>query len=144
MQLALGEARAAAKRGEVPVGAIITNSHNQIIAAAGNRCIELDDPLAHAEFLASRIATAARRQSYLNDCTLWVTLEPCPFCAALLSLLRIKRIVFGAYDPKGGAVEHGARLYDQPTCLWRPETIGGICESECGSLLSEFFQSKRG
>jgi tRNA(adenine34) deaminase len=114
-----------------------------VLARAGNRCEELSDPTAHAEMLALRAAAAARGEPRLPDCDLVVTLEPCPLCAAAVSLFRVRRLVFGAYDPKGGGVEHGPRAFDAPGCLHRPEVVGGVCEQEAAVLLRGFFQARR-
>ncbi|MDI9408495.1 MAG: nucleoside deaminase [Candidatus Pacebacteria bacterium] len=144
MALALAEARAAAGRDEVPVGAVVTDAAGRVLVVAGNRCEELSDPLAHAEFLALRRLQQLRPGvSYFSDCTVWVTLEPCSFCAAAMVGLRVRRVVFAAYDSKGGAVEHGPRLFERVTSLWRPEVVGGVCEKEAGDLLRDFFQGKR-
>lgn len=143
MSRAFAEARAAAARGEVPVGAAIADSQGRILASAGNR-VEADrDPTAHAEILALRAACAVRGDARLPDCDLFVTLEPCAMCASALSHARIRRVVFGAYDPKGGGVEHGARVFERETCHHRPETIGGVRESEAGDLLKAFFRERR-
>ncbi len=142
MAQALQEARAAAARGEVPVGAVVTK-HGRVIAAAGNRTRELNDPTAHAEMLAIRQACAALGDERLTGCDLHVTLEPCPMCAGAISFARIRRLYFGAADPKGGAVESGARLYGQPTCHHAPEVYGGIGESEAAALLRDFFRERR-
>ncbi len=142
MAQALHEARAAAARGEVPVGAVVTK-HGRVIAAAGNRTRELNDPTAHAEMLAIRQACAALGDERLTGCDLHVTLEPCPMCAGAISFARIRRLYFGAPDPKGGAVESGARLYGQPTCHHAPEVYGGIGESEAAALLRDFFRERR-
>lgn len=140
MAQALAEAEAAASRGEVPVGAVLVEAASgRVVAASGNRAAELDDPTAHAEMLALRAAGKAR----LDGCDLYVTLEPCAMCAAAISLARVRRLYFGAYDPKGGAVEHGPRWFQQPTCLHRPEVYGGIEESRAGALLRRFFQERR-
>ena len=139
---ALEQARLAAARGEVPIGAIIVKN-NEIIAAAGNRTIELSDPTAHAEMLAIRSACEILGTPRLTDCDLYVTLEPCPMCATAISFARIRRLYFGAPDPKGGGVEHGPRIFHHPTCHHTPEIIGGIAESECGELLKEFFRERR-
>lgn len=144
MMLALAEAEAAAARGEVPVGAVLVDAASgEVIARAGNRVEELQDPTAHAEILALRAAAGARRQKWLEGCDLYVTLEPCPMCAAAISLARLRRLYFGAYDPKGGGVDHGARVFDQPTCHHRPEVYGGIRESAAGELLKAFFRDRR-
>ncbi|WP_439576583.1 nucleoside deaminase [Elioraea sp.] len=143
MALALDEARAAGARGEVPVGAVVTDAGGVVLARAGNRGEELADPTAHAELLALRAAAAARGAPRLPDCDLWVTLEPCAMCAAAIALFRVRRVVFGAYDPKGGGVEHGPRLFDQPTTHHRPEVVGGVAESDCAALLRNFFAARR-
>jgi tRNA(adenine34) deaminase len=139
MEEALAEARAAAARDEVPVGAVLVHgTSHKILARAGNRCIELDDPTAHAEMLVLREGGA-----HLTDCDLYVTLEPCPMCAGALSLAHIRRLYFGAPDPKGGGVEHGPRVFDHPTCHHRPEVFGGLEESQAAVLLKEFFKERR-
>lgn len=142
MTAALREAEAAAARGEVPVGAVVVRD-GVIIAAAGNRSEELKDPSAHAELLALRAAAQVVGDARLPDCDLWVTLEPCALCAAAISFFRVRRLYFGAYDPKGGAVEHGPRLFGQPTLHHAPEVYGGIDESRCATLLKDFFQARR-
>ena len=143
MELALAEARAAAARGEVPVGAVVLDPGGAVIAAAGNRTQADRDAAAHAELLALRQAAGVLGTPRLTGCTLVVTLEPCPMCAAAIGLFRIARLVFGAYDPKGGGVDHGPRIYDAPACLHRPEIIGGVAESESAALLIDFFASRR-
>lgn len=142
MALALDEARAAAARGEVPVGAVVTRE-GVVLASAGNRTLERRDPTAHAEMLALRDACAALGSERLAGCDLHVTLEPCPMCAAAISFSRIRRLYFGASDPKGGAVESGVRLYSSPTCHHAPEVYGGMRESEAGVILREFFRDRR-
>lgn len=142
MALALDEARAAAARGEVPVGAVVTRER-AVLAAAGNRTRELNDPTAHAEVLAIRAACAALGAERLPGCDLYVTLEPCPMCAGAISFARIRRLYFGAGDPKGGAVEHGVRLYASATCHHAPEVYGGLRESDAAGLLREFFRERR-
>jgi tRNA(adenine34) deaminase len=142
MSIALDEARAAGARGEVPVGCVIARE-GKIIARAGNRTLGQTDPTAHAELLAIRQAAAALGSERLADCDLYVTLEPCAMCAAAMSFARIRRLYFGAADPKGGAVEHGPRFFAQATCHHRPEVYGGINESEAAALLKEFFQARR-
>ena len=142
MQQALDQARAAAARGEVPVGCVIVSA-SKVIAAAGNRTLTERDPTAHAELLAIRAAAAANGSERLTDCDLYVTLEPCAMCAASMSFARIRRLYYGAADPKGGAVENGVRFFSAPTCHHRPEIYGGINESECGALLKEFFAARR-
>lgn len=143
MARALAEARAAAGRGEVPVGAVVIGPDGAVLAAAGNRVEERADPTAHAELLALRAAAAARGEPRLPDCDLFVTLEPCPMCAAAIALFRIRRLVFGAYDPKGGGVEHGPRVFSHATCLHRPEVVGGVEEAEAAALLRAFFAARR-
>ena len=142
MEMALDQARAAGARGEVPVGCVIVHE-GAAIARAGNRTIADRDPTAHAELLAIRQAAAALRSERLADCDLYVTLEPCAMCAAAMAFARIRRLYFGAGDPKGGAVENGVRFFSQPTCHHRPEVYGGINESECAVLLKDFFQARR-
>ncbi len=143
MTLAFTEAEAAGWRGEVPVGAVLVGADGAVIAAFGNRVEEQGDPTAHAEMLALRAGAAALGQKQLDRCDLYVTLEPCPMCAAAISLARVRRLYFGAYDPKGGGVEHGPRIFDQPTCHHRPETYGGIDERRAGALLRAFFKARR-
>lgn len=143
MQMALEAAAGAAARGEVPVGAIVVGPEGAIVAQASNRVEELCDPTAHAEMLALRAATAQLGQERLTECDIYVTLEPCALCAAAISLFRIRRLYFGAYDPKGGAVEHGPRLFGQPTIMHRPEVYGGIEEVESAQLLRDFFTRLR-
>jgi tRNA(adenine34) deaminase len=143
MLAALAEAQAAATRGEVPVGAVIVGPDGRQLAAAGNRTREMADPTAHAEILALREACRVLGSERLVGCDLYVTLEPCPMCAAAISFARIRRLYFGAYDPKGGAVENGARLFSQPTCHHAPEVLGGIEETQAGEILRGFFASRR-
>jgi len=143
MAAALGEAEAAAARGEVPVGAVIVAPSGQIVARAGNRTLELKDPTAHAEMLAIRAACAATGSERLVAHKLYVTLEPCPMCATAISFARIAALYFGAADPKGGGVEHGPRIFNQPTCHHRPDVYGGIGERASGDLLKRFFQRLR-
>ena len=142
MSIALEEAHAAGARGEVPVGCVVVRD-GTIVARAGNRTIADHDPTAHAELIAIRAAASALGSERLTDCDLYVTLEPCAMCAAAMSFARIRRLYFGAADPKGGAVEHGVRFFAAPTCHHRPEVYGGINESECGELLKSFFQARR-
>ena len=142
MAVALAEAEAAAARGEVPVGAAVVRD-GRVIARAGNRTRELNDPSAHAEMLAIREACRALDDERLAGCDLHVTLEPCPMCAGVISFARIRRLYFGAADPKGGAVENGVRLYTSPTCHHAPEVYGGIRESEAARLLKDFFRERR-
>ncbi len=142
MDLALAEARAAAKSGEVPVGCVVVRD-GQVLARAGNRTLTDRDPTAHAELLAIRSAAAAIGSERLTDCDLYVTLEPCAMCAAAISFARIRRLYFGASDPKGGAVENGVRFFAAPTCHHRPEVYGGIAESDAAVLLRDFFRVRR-
>jgi tRNA(Arg) A34 adenosine deaminase TadA len=143
MDIALQEARAAAARGEVPVGAVVTDAAGTVLAQAGNEVEARRDPSAHAEVLALRAAAAATGDKLLPEATLWVTLEPCAMCAAAASFFRVKRVVFGAYDPKGGGVEHGGRFYAQATCHHAPEVVGGLRETEAADLLRSFFGQLR-
>ena len=143
-RLKLEELRAeAAARGEVPVGAVIVAPDGEIIARAGNRTRELNDPSAHAEMLVIRAACEAAKSERLPACDLYVTLEPCAMCAAAISFARIHRLYFGASDPKGGAVEHGPRFFAQSTCHHAPEVYGGIDETRAGDLLKDFFKERR-
>jgi tRNA(adenine34) deaminase len=142
MALALDEARAAAARGEVPVGAVVMHD-GVVLAKAGNRTLELRDPTAHAEMLALRLACEEIGSERLIGCDLYVTLEPCPMCAGAISFARIRRLYFGASDPKGGAVESGVRLYGSPTCHHAPEVYGGLGESDAARVLRDFFKAKR-
>ena len=125
MDLALEEARAAATRGEVPVGAVVVDAKGMVLAQAGNRTLELHDPTAHAEVLVLRTAAAVLGSERLTECDLYATLEPCAMCAGAISFARIRRLYFGASDPKGGAVEHGPCFFSQPTCHHAPEIYGG-------------------
>jgi tRNA(adenine34) deaminase len=143
MAAALSEARAAAKRGEVPVGAVVVGPDGQIIARAGNRTRELNDPSAHAEILAIRAACAAIGKDRLQDHSLYVTLEPCAMCAAAISLARIGGLYYGASDPKSGGVEQGARVFAHSQCHHKPDIYAGINEGECSELLRDFFASRR-
>jgi tRNA(adenine34) deaminase len=143
MQTALDEAQAAADRGEIPVGAVVLGPDGALLARAGNRTETDNDPTAHAEILALRAAAALRHSPRLPDCDLIVTLEPCPMCAHAISLFRIRRLIFGAYDPKGGGVDHGARVFEAPSCHHRPAIIGGVRETAAARLLRDFFREKR-
>src|SRR5208282_3056812 len=143
MSLALAEAEKAERAGEVPVGAVLVDAQGRVLAKSGNRVEALSDPTAHAEILVLRAAAKARGSARLEDCDLYVTLEPCALCAAAISLARIRRLYFGAYDPKMGAVEHGPKFFHQPTCHHRPEVYGGIEESRAGELLRRFFAGRR-
>lgn len=142
MRRALDLARQAARSGEVPVGAVITRG-DTIIAEAANAMRGTSDPTAHAEIVAIRAAAAAIASPRLDGCTLWVTLEPCPMCAAASGLSRLQRLVFAADDPKGGGVVHGARVFAQPTCHHRPEIITGLGEAEASAMLRDFFAARR-
>ena len=142
MQMAFEEALAAQTRGEVPVGCVIVRD-GAVIVRAGNRTLADRDPTGHAELLAIRAASAALGSERLTDCDLYVTLEPCTMCAAAISFARIRRLYFGAPDPKGGAVEHGVRFFDSPTCHHRPQVYGGIGEQESAGLLKAFFAARR-
>jgi tRNA(Arg) A34 adenosine deaminase TadA len=143
MQQALAQAALSAACGEVPIGAVIVDTGGAIIASAHNLVKTAHDACAHAEMLALRAASALLQTPRLIDCDLYVTLEPCPMCAQAISFSRIRRLYFGAYDPKGGGVEHGPRIFAQPTCHHAPETYGGINESECAALLRDFFRDRR-
>jgi len=144
MDLALAEAKAAAERGEVPVGAVLVDgATGKILAQAGNRVEELKDPTAHAEMLVIKAAAAGAGLKRLEGADLYVTLEPCAMCAAAISFARLRRLYFGAGDPKGGAVEHGPRFFAQATCHHRPEVYGGIGERAAGELLKTFFRDRR-
>ena len=143
MARALAEAEAAARCGEVPVGAVLVDARGRVVAQAGNRTRTDNDPTAHAEMVVIRTAAAARGAERLNDCDLYVTLEPCPMCAQAISFARLRRLYYGAADPKGGGVEHGPRIFAQSTCHHVPEIYGGLEETKAGALLKEFFQSRR-
>lgn len=143
MGRALEQARAAAERGEVPVGAVIVETGGAVLAEAGNRTRELNDPTAHAELLAIRAACATRGSERLTDCDLYVTLEPCPMCAGAIGFARLRRLYYAAADPKGGGVDHGPRVYAHPTCHHRPEVYAGIAETEAAELLRAFFRERR-
>jgi len=142
LQIAFEEAEAAGGRGEVPVGAVVVRN-GQVIAQAGNRVEEFNDPSAHAEILAIRAAGQVLSEPRLIGCDLYVTLEPCPMCATAISFARIRRLYYGAYDPKGGGVDHGPKIYGQPTCHHAPEVIGGLDEARAGELLRTFFRERR-
>jgi tRNA(adenine34) deaminase len=142
MDIALEEARAAATRGEVPVGCVIVTD-GAIVARAGNRTLADRDPTAHAELLAIRAAAEALGSERLTSCDLYVTLEPCAMCAAAMSFARIRRLYYGAADPKGGAVDNGVRFFASPTCHHRPEVYGGIGEADASAMLKGFFKARR-
>ncbi len=144
LDFALVEAETAAARGEVPVGAVVVEgATGRVLACAGNRVEALNDPAAHAEILALRAAGAALGTPRLFGCDLYVNLEPCAMCAQAIALARVRRLFFGAYDPKGGGVDHGARIYQQPTCHHRPEVVGGLDEARCATLLRSYFGELR-
>lgn len=142
MTLALEEARAAAERGEVPVGCVIVYD-GAVVASAGNRTVADRDPTAHAELLAIRQASATLGSERLGGCDLYVTLEPCAMCAAAMAFARVRRLYYGAADPKGGAVDSGVKFFSQPTCHHRPEVYGGIGETESAAMLRQFFAARR-
>lgn len=139
----LALARKAAEKGEVPIAACVVDSAGNLISLAHNKVEKRKDATQHAELIAIRLACKARGEKYLGDCDLYVTLEPCAMCAQAASHVKIRRIYFGAYDPKSGGVEHGARVFSHPTCHHAPEVVGGIMEKECGELLTNFFAAKR-
>lgn len=143
MSQALAAAREAAVRGEVPVGAVLVSEEGAVLASESNRVVELRDPTAHAEILAIREACRKLGNERLTGCDLYVTLEPCPMCAQAISLARVRRLYFAADDPKGGGVEHGPRIFSQPTCHHRPEIYGGIGTAEAEELLRDFFEARR-
>jgi len=142
MALALEQAKAAACVGEVPIGAVITRE-GSVVASAHNLTRTLSDPTAHAEVLAIRDAARVLGSERLGDCELWVTLEPCPMCAGAIAHARIARLYYAAADPKGGGVEHGARVFSHPQCLHRPDVYAGVGEAQAASLLREFFRERR-
>ena len=143
MALALAEAERAGERGEVPVGAVVVDAAGTVLASTGNRVGELRDPTAHAEMLAIRVAAERQGAPRLEGCDLYVSLEPCAMCATATSFARVRRLYFGASDPKGGGVENGPRIFSQPTCHHRPEVYGGIDAERAGVLLKRFFQVRR-
>lgn len=143
MRLALDEAGRAAARGEVPVGAVLVGAQGEVLAQAGNKPITLSDPTAHAEILAIRAAAEKTGNERLTGTTLYVTVEPCAMCAGAIAMARIARLVYGAGDPKGGAVAHGAKFFTLPTCHHRPELRSGVLAEESGSLLKDFFRARR-
>jgi len=145
MQKAIKIAKESLNNDEVPIGAIIIDScSGKIISSSSNRMQSTSDPTTHAEMNAIKKACEIKKNSRLNDCDLYVTLEPCPMCAQAISFARIRRLYFGAYDPKGGGVEHGAKIFDASSCFHKPEIYGGINENECSKLLTDFFSRKRG
>ena len=144
MGIAFGEAEAAGLRGEVPVGAVIVDSATgEILARAGNETEARHDPTAHAEILVIQAAAAKTGGPRLASCDLYVTLEPCTMCAGAIALARLRRVIYGAYDPKGGGVDHGARVFAQPTCHHRPEVVGGVDATRAETLLKGFFAARR-
>ena len=144
MTLALEDARKAVRVGEVPVGAVLVDTlSGEVLARDHNRVEELKDPTAHAELLVLQATARRLGEKRLADADLYVTLEPCAMCAGAIALARVRRLYFGAYDPKGGAVEHGARVFTQPTCNHRPEVVGGLSESAASALLKDFFAGRR-
>ena len=142
MAKALDEARAAGARGEVPVGCVIVRD-GAVVARAGNRTLADRDPTAHAEIMAIRSAAASLGSERLEGCDLYVTLEPCAMCAGAVAFARIRRLYYGAADPKGGAVDNGVKFFASPSCHHRPEVYGGLAEAEAGALLKEFFRERR-
>jgi tRNA(adenine34) deaminase len=142
MAMALEEARAAGGRGEVPVGCVIVRE-GAVLARAGNRTLAERDPTAHAEMVAIRAAAALLGSERLEDCDLYVTLEPCAMCAGAVAFARIRRLYYGAADPKGGAVDNGVKFFASPSCHHRPDVYGGLAEAEAGGLLKEFFRERR-
>jgi len=142
MDMALDQARAAGARGEVPVGCVIV-CDGAVVAGAGNRTLADRDPTAHAEIIAIRQAAASLGSERLEACDLYVTLEPCAMCAGAVAFGRIRRLYYGAADPKGGAVDHGVKFFASPSCHHRPEVYGGLAEAEAGALLKEFFRERR-
>lgn len=144
MQMALEEAKSAALRDEVPVGAVIVHAETgEVVVKASNRSIELSDPSAHAEMLAIRELCAKLGSQRIPEYDLYVTLEPCTMCAGAISFARIRKVYFGTYDVKGGAIDHGVKFFKQPTCHHRPEVEGPIMENTCGDILREYFRGKR-
>lgn len=143
MEMALEQARLAARRGEVPVGAVIVSERGEVLAANGNRTRADSDPTAHAEVLVIREAARKLQDERLNGCDLYVTLEPCPMCAGAISFARLRRVYFGASDPKGGGVEHGPRVFSHATCHHRPEVYGGLSETAAAEILRAFFAGRR-
>lgn len=142
MDMALAEARTAAARGEVPVGCVVVRG-GEVVACAGNRTVTDRDPTAHAEMIAIRQAAALLDSERLEDCDVYVTLEPCAMCAGAIAFARIRRLYYGATDPKGGAVDSGVKFFASPTCHHRPEVYGGLAEAEASILLKSFFEERR-
>lgn len=145
MHEALKEAIAAGERDEVPIGAVIVDpSSGEIVARAGNRTIEMNDPTAHAETLAIRQLCEKKGAQRIPGYDLYVTLEPCTMCSAAISFARLRRVIYGAADPKGGGIESGVKFFEQPTCHHKIETLSGVLSAECGQLLKDFFKQRRG
>jgi tRNA(adenine34) deaminase len=142
MDMALAEARAAGEAGEVPVGCVVVRD-GAVVARAGNRTLTERDPTAHAELVAIRAAAAALGSERLDGCDLYVTLEPCAMCAGAVAFARIRRLYYGAADPKGGAIENGVKFFASPSCHHRPEVYGGLAEADASALLKQFFQARR-
>jgi len=144
MALAFDEAQAASARGEVPVGAVLVDGiSGQVLAAAGNETEARNDPTAHAEMVVIRAAAAKVGAPRLVTCDLYVTLEPCAMCAGAIAHARVRRVIYGAYDPKGGGVDHGARVFNHPTCHHKPEVVGGVGASRAEAMLKDFFAARR-
>jgi len=143
MRLAIKEAKSAARRGEVPVGAVLVNAAGDVVARTGNAPISICDPTGHAEILALREGAHKTENYRLGGMSLYVTLEPCTMCAGAISNARISRVVYGAADVKGGAVENGVKFFDQPTCHHRPDVTGGVFADECSDILKNFFRERR-
>ncbi len=143
MALAFTQAEAAGARGEVPIGAVVVDSHGVVVGAAGNEVEALNDPTAHAEVLAIRRAAAKIGAPRLVDCDMYVVLEPCAMCATAASFARLRRIIYAAYDPKGGGIDHGPRIFSQPTCHHRPDVVGGVEAARAEALLKAFFAVRR-
>ena len=143
MRLAIEEAKSAARRGEVPVGAVLVNAQGDVVARTGNAPISICDPTAHAEILALREGAYQAENYRLGGMSLFVTLEPCTMCAGAIANARIARVVYGASDPKGGAIENGVRFFEQPTCHHRPEVTSGVFADESSALLKSFFRARR-
>ena len=142
MAMALDQARAAGARGEVPVGCVVVRD-GAVVARAGNRTLAERDPTAHAEIIAIRAAAVSLGSERLEGCDLYVTLEPCAMCAGAVAFARIRRLYYGAADPKGGAVDNGVKFFASPSCHHQPEVYGGLAEAEAGALLKEFFRERR-
>jgi tRNA(Arg) A34 adenosine deaminase TadA len=143
MRLAIEEAKSAARRGEVPVGAVLVNAAGEVVSKTGNAPISICDPTAHAEILALRDGAYAAKNYRLGGMSLYVTLEPCTMCSGAISNARIDRVIYGASDLKGGAVDHGVRFFEQPTCHHRPDVTSGVLADECSALLKAFFRARR-